>query len=324
MDRRVQELKEAVINGEMINRDDAEYLSKADLEEVCKAADEIRQHYMGNDFDMCAVFNMRGGRCSEDCAFCPQSCRASSEINVYETRDPEVVVKDAKKRSDKGIRHYCMVSSGRKMGKQDLKKVCEAVRRITEETDLTVCVSLGLLDDEDLEMLKEAGVKRIHNNLETSRTHFSEICSTHTYDEKIAVLKKAHAHGMEICSGGIIGIADTIEDRIDLAFQERELEPESVPVNMLNPYKGTPMEGQKRVTEEEIRRTMAIFRFILPKSFLRLAAGRLMLEDTGLRCFQSGSNATITGDMLNVKGITMEKDLQAISGMGYELDKLAR
>lgn len=315
----VESLKNKVLEGHMITKDEALFLVTADLEELSQAANVIRESLCGNHFDMCAVMSVKGGRCSENCKFCSQSSCSEAEVPSFSVRDADFVATDAKEHSGMGISHYCQVASGRKMSKAGVRQICENVRRVATETDLIPCVSLGLLDKEDLIMLKEAGVRRVHNNLETSRRYFSDLCTSHTYDEKIEVIRLCHEVGLEVCSGGIFGVGETWEDRIDLALEEQALAPESVPVNLLNPVKGTPMGDQKVLTEEEVRRIMAIYRFILPKAYLRLAAGRDFLDDTGILCFKSGSNATITGDMVTVKGISIEEDLKTIEKLGYQL-----
>lgn len=315
----VTELMEKVLNENAISRDEALWLVEADLDEVCACADKIREKFCGDFFDMCAVMSVKGGRCSENCKFCSQSSCSTAEVPSFKVRDEEYVISDAREHSGKGISHYCQVASGRKMDKAGIEQICRNVRRITEETDLIPCVSLGLLDKDDLIALKEAGVRRIHNNLETSERYFPEVCQSHTYEEKMEVMRLAHEVGLELCSGGIFGIGETWEDRIDMALKEAEFEPESVPINLLNPVKGTPMGDREVLTEEELRRIMAVYRFILPKSYIRLAAGRDFLDDTGVRCFRGGANATITGDMVTVKGISIDEDLKNIEKIGYSL-----
>ncbi len=316
----VNELMEKVLSGNAVTREEALGLVDAELEELCRCADIIREKICGNYFDMCAVMSVKGGRCSENCKFCSQSSCSSAEVPTFKVRDEEYVLADALTRSGKGISHYCQVASGRKMDKQGIRQVCENVKRIVAKTDLIPCVSLGLLDRDDLIALKEAGVQRVHNNLETSERYFPEVCQSHTYEEKMEVMRLAHEVGLELCSGGIFGIGETWEDRIDMALKEAEFEPESVPINLLNPVEGTPMGDFEVLTEDEVRRIMAIYRFILPKSYIRLAAGRDYIEDTGLKCFRGGSNATITGNMVTVKGISVEEDLKNIEKIGYSLE----
>ena len=315
----VTELKEKVLNNKDITKEEAQFLINANLEEVASAADEIRKKYNGNSFDMCAIMSVKGGRCSENCKFCAQSSCSNADIPEYKVRDKDYVVADAKKRNTPGITHYCQVSSGRKVNSEELDQICENIRGIVSETNLIPCVSLGLLSQEDLKKLKDAGVKRVHNNIETSPKYFGKLCTTHTTDEKIKVMKMEHEAGLELCSGGIFGVGESWEDRIDMAIALREVRPESIPINMLKPIKGTPMESYPYLSEDELRRIIAIFKFILPKSEIRFAAGRDIIEDAGISFFRSGSNATISGDMLTVKGVSLEKDLENIRELGYEI-----
>lgn len=315
----VEELKIKVTDGGEISREEALFLAEADLEELCREADEIRRHYFGQDFDLCAVISARSGRCSENCRYCAQSTCAQVPVERNGLIGTEELLKDASLRDSQGIRHYCIVSSGRRASDRDLDSLCESIRSVHEKTGICVCTSLGLLDEAQFGRLKEAGVVRIHNNLETSARYFPQLCTSHTYEEKIATIRAARRVGLEVCSGGIIGVGETMEDRIDMALTLRELDVQSVPVNMLDPVPGTPFGETPVLPAEEVRRVIALFRFLLPRQYIRLAAGRDYLEDSGFSCFTSGSNATITGDMLTVKGISVEEDIQTIKNMGYQL-----
>lgn len=315
----ISEMKEKVLSGEMISRDEALKLVPADLGELTKAADEIRRHFCGKDFDKCAVISVKGGRCSENCRFCPQASVSVSKIRTFPLLDPETIVKDACLRASQGIRHYGLVSSGRKLPDEGVEVICEAVREAKKKADIHFCVSLGLLTRDNLRDLKKAGVERIHNNLETSEAFFPKLCTSHTFAMKSEVARMAHEEGLEVCSGGIFGVGESWEDRIDLALAEREQEAESVPINMLDPVKGSPLGDSEVMKQDEVLRIVAIFRFILPDRYIRLAAGRPFLPDSGLSAFLSGSNASITGDMLNVKGITVKKDLETIRNMDYNM-----
>ncbi len=197
--------------------------------------------------------------------------------------------------------------------------MCQAVRRIRRETDLSVCVSFGLLAKEQFQRLREAGVSRVHNNLETSRRNFPNVCTTHTFEDKINAIQAAKEAGLSVCSGGIMGLGETLEDRIEMALTLRELGVKSVPVNFLNPIPKTPMERNERITEEEARRIVAVYRFLLPEAAIRLAGGRGLLADKGRGCFQSGANAAISGDMLTTAGITVQTDLEILRELGYEV-----
>lgn len=312
-------LAQKIIAGESITREEAMQLVSAPLEEVCRGADELRKNFNGDSFDMCAILSVKGGRCSENCKFCAQSSCSSADIPTFAVRDADYVEADAKRHSGMGIAHYCQVSSGRKLSKAEVDQICENVKRVVATTDLAPCVSLGLLDKEDLLKLKAAGVKRVHNNIEASSEFFGNLCSTHSTADKIKVMKLVHEVGLELCSGGVFGVGETWADRIDMAFELTEIQPDSIPINMLKPVAGTPMEGRERLSKDELRRIIAIFKYILPKSSIRFAAGRDYLDDAGMSCFLGGSNATITGDMLTVKGISIEEDLKTIEKLGYKL-----
>lgn len=188
---------------------------------------------------------------------------------------------------------------------------------IRDETELSVCVSFGLLGERQYRRLKEAGVSRVHNNLETSRRYFPSICTTHTFEDKIRAIRAAQSAGLSVCSGGIMGLGEEAEDRIDMALTLRELGIKSVPVNLMNPIPGTPLADNRRLTKEELERIVAVFRFILPDASIRLAGGRGILEDKGRGCFRSGANAAISGDMLTTAGITVEQDMEMLKELGY-------
>lgn len=315
----LEEIKNRIINGGTITYEEATGLVESPLEELCAAADELRQHFQGDNFDMCAILSVKGGRCSENCKFCAQSSCSSADIPTFEVRDTDYVVADAKKYDRIGVARYCQVSSGRRLNKKEVAQIAENIKGIVEHTNLSPCVSLGLIDREDLELLKAAGLKRVHNNIETSPEYFGKICSSHTTDEKIKVMKLVHELGLELCSGGVFGVGESWKDRIDMAFALVDIQPESIPINMLKPIKGTPMENREMISEDELRRIIAIFKFILPKSSIRFAAGRDVIEDSGMACFKGGSNATITGNMLTVKGVSIKEDLKTIEALGYKL-----
>ncbi len=316
----IKELTNKIIGGECITKEEALSLVDAPLEELCSEADRLRKHFNGDEFDMCAILSVKGGRCSENCKFCAQSSCSSANIETFAVRDADYVSADAKKYDGIGVARYCQVSSGRRLNKAEINQIAENIRRIVKDTGLKPCVSLGLIDKEDLQLLKESGLQRVHNNIESSPEFFKNLCSTHTTDDKIALMKMVHEAGLELCSGGVFGVGESWEDRIDMAFALTEIQPESIPINMLKPIKGTPMEGREMLEEDELRRIIAIFKFILPKSFIRFAAGRDVLEDSGMKCFTGGANATITGNMLTVKGVSMEEDLKNIRNLGYKLE----
>lgn len=315
----VQELKNKILNdGYEINREEAIQLLDADLDELTSAANEIREKLHGKNFDFCSIINGRSGRCSENCKYCAQSSYYHTGAPEYKLLSVEEILADAKKREAAGIPRYSIVTSGRTLTKNDVEQISETIRRIKKETKLSVCLSSGLLNREQFDQLKAAGLTRFHNNLETYRRHFPDVCTTHTYDDKIGVLQNALAAGLEICSGGIMGLGETMEDRIDMCIDLRELGVKSTPINVLNAIPGTPFENLPKVSNDEFCRIVAIYRFINPKAYLRLAGGRGVLGDDGERAFKSGANATITDDMLTTSGVKSAKDFELVKKLGFE------
>lgn len=314
----LQQFKENVLNGALISKEEALIIAGAPLEEICSAANEIREHFCGNNFDLCAIINGKSGRCSENCKFCAQSAFYSTKTEEYSLLDTETIVEQAKYNDQRGVLRYSIVTSAKKLNEQEINKVCESIRAIRNETGIVVCASFGLLDEEQFTQLKAAGVSRVHNNLETSRRYFPKVCTTHSYDEKIESIKAAQRAGLNVCSGGIMGLGESMEDRIDMVLTIRELGIRSIPVNMLNPISGTPYENKKKLTNEEMCRIVAVFRFLVPNASLRLAGGRGLLPDKGVKCFQSGANAAISGDMLTTSGISIEQDMKLLKELSYK------
>jgi biotin synthase len=312
-------LKNKVLDGEAITREEADFLVEAPLEELKTAADEIRKFFCGNDFDLCTIVSARAGRCPENCKFCAQSAFYQTGANEYPLMSNDEIYKAAKYNADKGVPYFSIVTSGKKMSEEEIDEVCKVIKKIKSELPLSVCTSMGLLSEESFRKLKESGVTRIHNNLETSREYFGNICTTHSFDDKVKTIKTAKSVGLDICSGGIIGLGENFADRISLAFSLAELGIKSVPVNILSPIKGTPFENNEKLEKADIERTFAIFRFILPKSYIRLAGGRANLDDSGESCMRCGANASITGDLLTTSGTTIDKDYEILNRLGYNV-----
>lgn len=316
----VRQLKEKVMSGEWIGKEEALQLAAAPLEELTEAADEIRRRYCGDTFDICTIINGKSGKCSEDCKFCAQSSRYHTGLkDTYPLLGTEELLKEAKYNADRGVLRYSIVTSGRCLSDREVEQLCDSIRRIKEETDIRICVSLGLLREEQFRRLKEAGADRVHCNLESSERYFPQVCTTHTYEEKTAAIQAAERAGLSVCSGGILGLGESMEDRIDMVLTVRNLGVRSIPVNVLNPIPGTPYEKNPVLSGEEILRCTAVFRFLIPDGFIRLAGGRGLMEDKGKQCFQSGANAAISGDMLTTAGITVESDMEMIQSLGYKV-----
>ncbi|MDE5763441.1 MAG: biotin synthase BioB [Ruminococcus sp.] len=312
----MSELADEIINGRRLSRnDDLKILINADIHELCHGADKIRSALCGNDFDLCSIINGKSGRCSENCRFCAQSAHNRTEITSYDFLSEDEILNQCRYNARKGVRRFAVVTAGRSLNGDDFKKAVSAFRNMNRQCDIKLCASMGFLESWQFSELKSAGVSRYHCNIETSRRMFPEICTTHTYDEKIECIKRAKKCGLAVCSGGIMGMGETWEDRIDMAFSLAELEIDSVPLNILNPIKGTPLENSEKLTDDDILRIVAVFRYILPDSYIRLAGGRGLLADKGKSAFQSGANAAITGDMLTTSGISIDNDKEIIKSL---------
>ena len=316
----VVELKDKVLNGYKVTKEDALNLIDVPLDDLTSAADEIRHHFCGNKFDACTLINIKNGRCSEDCKFCAQSNHYNTDIDIY----PILSKEELKERSlailDAGFERISYVASGRKISDKEFNVISEALEELNNERDdFHVCVSLGLLTKEQINTLKKLNVERIHNNLESSRDYFKEICTTHSYDDKLETIDDIRSENIMVCSGGIFGMGETFEDRIDLALILRNLGVKSIPINVLNPIKGTPVENNEILSNDEVCRLIAIFRFINPDAFIRMAGGRSLLGDNGRKAFQSGANAGILGNMLTTAGVEIEEDLKLLDELGFEI-----
>lgn len=312
-------LTEKVLKEGQVTRDEALYLYGQPLDELCESADKIRRRFCSSRFDLCTIINGKSGRCSENCKFCAQSAHNHTGVTEYPLLPDEEILAQARSSRQQGVLRYSIVTSGRQLSDQETDRMCRLIRRIREEVGISVCVSFGLQNEEQFRRLKEAGVSRVHNNLETSERNFPNVCTTHTFADKLQAIRAARAAGLSVCSGGIMGLGETIEDRIDMALNLRELGIQSVPVNMLNPIPGTPFEKNAGLTQEDMRRIVAVYRFILPEASIRLAGGRGLLPDKGKSCFTSGANAAISGDMLTTAGITVRTDLELLKELGYEV-----
>lgn len=317
-----EEMKDKILRGKWIGREEALRLAEEPLEELRQAADEIRRKVCGNGFDLCTIVNAKCGRCSEDCRYCAQSAhyRTACEES-YPLLSTQELLEDARSNAQQGVLRYSMVTSGRRLSEEEVEQACESIRRIRAEVPIEVCVSFGLLDEVQFRKIKAAGASRVHCNLESSARYFPSVCTTHTYEEKIRTLQEAKRAGLSICSGGILGLGETMEDRIDMVLTARELGVKSIPVNLLNPIPGTPYENRVPLDNEEACRCVALFRFLIPDASIRLAGGRGLLGDKGEACFLSGANAAISGDMLTTAGITVEKDMELLRSSGFEVKR---
>lgn len=312
---------EKIFSGEFLSKKEVLKLLNIPTEELIGAANSVRKHLCNESFDICTIINAKSGACSENCKFCSQSSHFNTASPKYDMLLQEEIIEDARYNEDKGVLRYSLVTSGRRLSKFEVDKVCQIYKKLSKTSNISLCASHGLLGYEDLKKLYKAGVVRYHNNLESSRSFFPKVCSTHTYEDKLKTIRAAQEAGLKVCSGGIIGLGETMEDRIDMAFELRALGIKSVPINILNPISGTPFGENKVLSEDEILKTIAIFRFILPDAVIRLAGGRGLLKDRGKRAFESGINGAITGDMLTTSGTNIDMDKQMIAEAGFVIEK---
>ena len=314
----MQTLAAEIIQGRRLTRlDDLTPLLQAGLEDLCAGADQIRKALRGAGYELCTIINARSGRCGEDCTFCAQSCHHQTQAQEYPFLEVEEIVRQGKRDEAAGVQRYSLVTAGRAVTGPELDQALAACRRLREETGLGLCASFGFQRVEDFRRLKEAGVTRYHANLETSRRNFPNICTTHSYQDKIDNIRRAKQAGLQICSGGIVGLGETWEDRLELALDLAELEVDSIPLNLLTPIPGTPLEGTPPLSVEEVRRIVAVFRYINPTAWIRMAAGRGRFADGGAILFRSGANSAITGDMLTTTGTNIAQDLDLMKQGGF-------
>jgi len=318
----IKECQEKVFSGIGITSDDAEKLfdiSDENIKELAIAANQITRDFNGNKVDVEQLNNIKKNACSEDCSFCGQSAFFDTGIETYQLPTPEEVVIKANKAKKEGAESYCLVAAWREPSPRDFDKVCNIIQEINDKVGISVECSLGFLTREQAKRLKELKVKRYNHNLETSKSKFAEICTTHTYDDRLKTLRIARDAGLELCTGGIIGLGETRKQRLELTLELAAIFPEEVTINILVPIPGTPLELQTPLSNSEIVRMFSVIRFLLPESVIKISGGRERnLVDSGEELLQSGANGIITSGYLTMNGNSAEKDLKMIKKIGLE------
>ena len=315
-------LRDKVIAGSAVTASEALWISglqEADIVALFGAAGYIRQCFRGDIIDLCAIVNAKSGACSEDCSYCAQSSRVNTGVAVYPLLEEREIIDKALEAKNAGVRRFCIVTSGRKVGKNELIKIGGMIREVAR-TGLLPCATLGLLNKEELSYLRECGLVRYHHNLETSESFFHRICTTHTYHDKLETIEAALAAGLSVCSGGLFGIGETWQDRVDMAFALKALNVDSVPINFLIPVKGTPLGEQTALPPMEALKIISLLRFIMPDKHIRVCGGRVQaLGEFHRMVFVAGADAVLTGNYLTTTGRTFEDDLELIRHSGLKI-----
>ena len=311
------DIAQGIVDGKRLQpTDDLEFFLTTPLDELQAGARLIQRKFFGNHIDLCTIINGKSGRCGEDCKYCAQSARHHTGIDEYDFLPAEKILEVALANEQAGVNRFSIVTSGRALSGKNFERAIDTYKFLRGRLKIDLCASHGILTAEQLQRLKAAGVKRYHHNLETSRRYFAHICTTHTYDDRIATIKHAQAAGLEVCSGGIIGMGETWQDRFDMAFELAALKIGSIPINILTAIKGTAFESLPRLTPDEILRTIAVFRYINPTANVRFAAGRTFLPDRGASALLNGASAAITGNMLTTPNNNVKADMKLLQELG--------
>lgn len=316
----IEKCLKKILKGEDLSFSEVQKLAlESSSEDLYKGADSLRTRLHKNRLDLCSIVNAKSGRCSEDCKFCAQSIHYNAEVANYEQVDTGQAVLLARDNEEYGVERFSLVTAGRSVSRKQLDEFQKIYRELQKHTNLSFCASMGFLTKEKALKLKEMGVSRYHCNLETSRSYFPQICTSHSWDDKSTTIKIAQNAGLEVCSGGIIGMGESFEQRLELAFELRELKILSVPINILSPINNTPFADLKPLSITDILTAVAMFRFIIPKAVIRIAGGRNVLGDQQHRLFTSGANGSIVGNYLTTLGNSLKEDVEMFEMLGFDL-----
>ena len=318
----IENCKKTVMANGIISKSDAVLLFQTEdkfLKKLSDAANEITRFFQGKKIDVEQLANIKKNYCSEDCSFCSQSAFFNTKINDYKLQPADEIVKQAKTAKNNGASSFCLVAAWREPSDEDFQNICNIIQEINSKVGISLECSLGFLTIKQAKKLKTLNVKRYNHNLETSRTKFPDICTTHTFDDRIKTLKIARQAGLELCTGGIIGMGETKKQRQEFILEIAELNPEEVTINLLVAFPGTPLEFQRQLELEEILRVFAVLRFLLPKSIIKISGGReVNLNDDGKELLLSGANGIISSGYLTLGGNSINKDNKMIKEIDLE------
>ncbi len=319
---RLKKIECKVLSGKKLSAADAVFLasiSGQQLFDLFSSANRIRERFQGNSIDLCSIVNAKSGKCPEDCSYCAQSKTSRASITAYPLLDKEQILARARDAKNGGAQRFCIVTSGRSVSGRELLKIAEMISGV-RKLGLLPCATLGLLDKDELKVLKKAGLHRYHNNLETSERFFSAVCSTHSYNEKKETIRAAREAGLSVCSGGIFGLGETWQDRMDMAFALRELDPDSIPINFLAPIKGTAFSRQRPLEPLQALKIISLYRFILPDKQIRVCGGRLQtLGELNSFIFLAGASGLLVGNYLTTPGRGYDDDLKLVRQLGLKV-----
>ena len=319
----IEKAKQYILEGGKITEEQAlSLVNHPDKEALYEAAHQITRHFMGNKFDTCSIINAKSGNCSEDCKWCAQSGHYKTLVNLYPLLPAKECVYHAVYNRKQGIRRFALVTSGKRVSDKELEQITDTIRQIKRQSDIKCCASMGLLTRSQLQSLYDSGVENYHCNIETAPSYFRQLCSTHTIEQKMETIHTAREIGFRICCGGIIGMGETMEERIEMACFLQKEGVLSIPLNLLQPIPGTPMENTQILEEEEWLTTIALFRLINPNAFLRFSGGRSLLSKEAQRkALYIGINAAIIGDLLTTIGSCVDEDKELFTEAGYSLTR---
>lgn len=321
----VKNIKKKILNGNQIERKRALKLisinndNKSVLHYLFEGANQIRKKYNSDQVNLCTIINAKSGNCSEDCKFCAQSAHYDTDIDNYELLNYNRILVRARKVEKAGAHRFSLVTSGKKLDNSEFQKVIDIYKKLSQEVNLDLCASHGKITYEQALKLKKAGVKMYHHNVETCKDYYSQICTTHSYTDRLKNIEVILKSGLDICCGGIIGLGETREDRVKMAFEIKNLGIKSIPINVLTPIPGTPLEDSQVLSPLEILKTIAVYRFIIPDGIIRYAGGRSALADKQNIGFRAGVNAALVGDFLTTVGSNIKEDKEMIRNEGLEI-----
>ena len=321
MREEIRKIGEKVLEGVKVGMDDLLPLlgtEGPDILDLAAVANRVREEFNGNEIDLCSLLNAKSGRCSEDCTFCAQSAHYKTEAPVYPLLGMNRMVEEAREAQRKGRGRFCIITSGREPNDKEFETILRALEQIRRETTLDLDCSLGTLSPDRAESLKKVGVTRYNHNLESAESHFSKICSTHSFGDRVKTIEVLKEQGFSICCGGIVGLGESPQQRLEFAFSLRQLGIDCIPFNILNPRPGTPLEHSEPIPPMEIIKTISLFRFVLPKGTIKIAGGReANLRDLQSLALLAGANGLIVGNYLTTIGRNAEDDLRMIKDLGF-------